>query len=93
MRNRILLLSIVCFSIGFAQAQTTEELTVLKEAKATELTSLEAQLKDLTATVDALKTEVADLTDKKSQSAANPIAGAVHANEPLTTHLLGGQQF
>ena len=64
MRNRILLLSIVCFSIGFAQAQTTEELTVLKEAKATELTSLEAQLKDLTATVDALKTEVADLTDK-----------------------------
>ena len=46
MRNRILLLSIVCFSIGFAQAQTTEELTVLKEAKATELTSLEAQLKD-----------------------------------------------
>lgn len=64
MRNRILLLSIVCFSIGFAQAQTTEELTVLKEAKATELTSLEAQLKDLTATVDALKNEVADLTDK-----------------------------
>ncbi|HSF88315.1 MAG TPA: DUF3078 domain-containing protein [Saprospiraceae bacterium] len=64
MRNRILLLSIACFSIGLTQAQTTEELTALKETKAAELTTLEAQLKDLTATVDALKTEVADLTDK-----------------------------
>lgn len=64
MSNRILLTALVCFSIGITQAQTTEELTILKEAKATELTSLEAQLKDLTATVDALKTEVADLTDK-----------------------------
>ncbi len=63
MRNRILL-SIVCFSFGLTQAQTTEELTVLKEAKAAELTTLEAQLKDLTGQVDALKTEVADLTDK-----------------------------
>ncbi len=64
MRNRFLLMAIVCISIGTTKAQTTEELTVLKDAKATELTSLEAQLKDLTASVDALKTEVADLTDK-----------------------------
>lgn len=64
MRNKILLLSIVCFSIGLTQAQTTDELTILKEAKAAELTTLEAQLKDLTSTVDALKTEVAALTDK-----------------------------
>lgn len=64
MRNRFLLMAIVCISIGTTKAQTTEELTVLKDAKATELTSLEAQLKDLTASVDALKTEVADLTNK-----------------------------
>ncbi len=64
MRNRIILLSIVCLSFGITHAQTAEELTILKDAKATELTSLEAQLKDLTGKVDALKTEVADLTEK-----------------------------
>lgn len=64
MRNRLILLAFICFSIGGLQAQTTEELTVLKETKAAELTTLEAQLKDLTANVDALKAEVADLTDK-----------------------------
>ena len=50
MRNRILLLSIVFASFGMTQAQTTEELMVLKDAKSAELTTLEAQLKDLTAT-------------------------------------------
>lgn len=66
MRNRIILLSIICFSFGITHAQTTEELTILKDAKVAELTSLESQLKDLTGMVDALKTEVADLTDKIS---------------------------
>jgi Protein of unknown function (DUF3078) len=64
MRNRILSLAIVCFTIGTLGAQTTEEMIALKEAKAAELTGLEAQLTELTGKVDALKTEVADLTDK-----------------------------
>lgn len=64
MRNRILSLAIACFSIGALGAQTTEEMIALKEAKAAELTGLEAQLTDLTGKVEALKTEVADLTDK-----------------------------
>lgn len=64
MRNSLLSLAIACFSIGALGAQTTEELTAIKEAKAAELTGLEAQLTELTGKVDALKTEVADLTDK-----------------------------
>lgn len=64
MRKRILNLAIACFSIGALGAQTTEEMIALKEAKAAELTGLEAQLTDLTGKVEALKTEVADLTDK-----------------------------
>jgi len=64
MRNRLLSLAIACFSIGALGAQTTEEMIALKEAKAAELTGLEAQLTDLTGKVEALKTEVADLTDK-----------------------------
>ena len=64
MRNRLLGLAIACFSFGALGAQTTEEMIALKEAKAAELTGLEAQLTDLTGKVEALKTEVADLTDK-----------------------------
>ena len=64
MINRLLCLAIACFTISALGAQTTEEMIALKEAKAAELTGLETQLKDLTGKVDALKTEVADLTDK-----------------------------
>ncbi len=45
-------------------AQTVVEMTILKDAKAAELSALEGQLTDLTGKVDALKAEVADLTDK-----------------------------
>ncbi len=46
------------------QAQTTEELTQLKEQKSAELAELEGQLKELTGKVDGLKAEVASLTDQ-----------------------------
>lgn len=45
-------------------AQTTDELMAQKEAKAKELAELEGQLGDLTGKVDALKGEVASLTDQ-----------------------------
>ena len=63
--NRILytVISLCVFSFA-GMAQTTEEMTAMKEAKAAELNTLEGQLKELTGRVDALKTEVADLTDK-----------------------------
>lgn len=65
MRNRIsILATLICFSIGTLIAQTSEELVALQAAKAAELAALEGQLTELTATVDALKTEVADLTDQ-----------------------------
>jgi hypothetical protein len=64
MRNRILTLAIASLSIGALGAQTTEEMIAMKEAKAAELSGLEAQLTELTGKVDALKSEVADLTDK-----------------------------
>jgi hypothetical protein len=47
-----------------ATAQTTEELTALKEAKTAELGNLENQLKELSGKVESLKAEVADLTDQ-----------------------------
>lgn len=56
-----LLFILVAFTVT---GQTTEELMTLKAAKAAELASMETQLTELTGKVDALKTEVADLTDK-----------------------------
>lgn len=64
MRKGILILAIACFGFGTTIAQTTEELIALKEAKAAELTALEAELAALTDSVDALKVVVEDLTDK-----------------------------
>lgn len=49
--------------IGALQAQITEEMIALKEAKAAELAILETQLTELTGLVDALKVEVDDLTE------------------------------
>lgn len=64
LRNYLLLaITFVIFSTS-TQAQTIEELTATKAAKEAELAPLEAQLKELTGQVDALKAEVADLTDK-----------------------------
>lgn len=63
--NRVLCIVISLFVFSFAGiTQTTEEMTAMKEAKAAELNTLEGQLKELTGRVDALKAEVADLTDK-----------------------------
>ncbi|MDZ4747543.1 MAG: DUF3078 domain-containing protein [Saprospiraceae bacterium] len=65
MRRRLSgLIALACLSIGTISAQTTEELMAIQAAKAAELATLEGQLTDLTATVDALKTEVAGLTDQ-----------------------------
>ncbi len=64
MRKRIFCWTLAFFSIGILDAQTTEELTALQAVKAVELATLEGQLTELTATVDALKTEVAGLTDQ-----------------------------
>lgn len=64
MRNILVCLALMVFFTSTMGAQSTEELTALKTAKAAELTALEAQLTDLTGKVDALKTEVADLADK-----------------------------
>ena len=64
MRKGIFCVILVCFAFGTLSAQTTEELTAIKEAKQAELTTLEAELTALTATVDALKVEVEELTDK-----------------------------
>jgi hypothetical protein len=64
MKNRIPAILFACFCFGVLHAQTVEELTILKEAKAAELTTLEGQLKDVTTTVEALKTEIAGLMDK-----------------------------
>lgn len=64
MRKCFLMLALATLMLTGLHAQTIEEMTSLKEAKAAELSTLEGQLKDLTGKVDALKTEVADLTDK-----------------------------
>ncbi len=64
MRNLLLYMAMTWLTIGALGAQTTEEMIAMKEAKAAELTGLEAQLTELTGKVEALKTEVADLTDK-----------------------------
>ena len=79
MRNRILLLSIVCFSIGFTQAQTTEELTVLKEAKATELTSVDHPL------MGTLPPARADGNDHDARNR--------HTERPLPEERAGAQPF
>src|SRR5690606_2069992 len=47
-----------------ASAQTLEEMTQEKTRKEAELAEKEAQLKSLTGEVEALKTDVATLTDK-----------------------------
>jgi uncharacterized coiled-coil protein SlyX len=54
----------IILSAALLQGQTTEELTSLKAAKSAELTTIEAQLKDLTGKMEGLKAEVADLTEK-----------------------------
>ena len=64
MRNRLISFVMTWLCLSIMTAQTTEELTALKEAKAAELTALEAQLTALTDSVDALKVEVEDLTDQ-----------------------------
>jgi uncharacterized coiled-coil protein SlyX len=64
--SKRLLLSIAAMMVfGFAmQAQTIEELAKTKAAKEAELAPLAAQLAELTGKVDALKADVAGLTDK-----------------------------
>lgn len=64
MRNVFVCLAFMIFSIHKLGAQSTEELNALKTSKAAELTALETQLTDLTGKVDALKAEVATLTDQ-----------------------------
>jgi hypothetical protein len=64
MKRRIVNLAFACFMMGTITAQTTEELMAIKEAKAAELTALEAQLTDLTGKVDALKVEIENLTEQ-----------------------------
>jgi len=64
MKNLLPALLITCFSFGVLQAQTTEEMAAMKEAKSAELTALEAQLKDVTAQVETLKSEIAVLTEQ-----------------------------
>ncbi|MBK8566993.1 MAG: DUF3078 domain-containing protein [Saprospiraceae bacterium] len=65
MTKKLLLTGLAIFSISFGvQAQSTEELAATKAAKEKELSTLEAQLAELTGKVGALKGEVTDLTDK-----------------------------
>jgi Protein of unknown function (DUF3078) len=64
MRFGTITMLMACLCLGVLQAQTTEELTALKEAKSVELDSLEANLTALTGQVETLRTEVADLIDK-----------------------------
>ena len=54
-------IAIFCFSL---QAQTVEELKAAKAAKEAELAPLEAQLAEIAGKVDALKADMADLTEK-----------------------------
>jgi uncharacterized coiled-coil protein SlyX len=65
MKKKFLLLTLVLMGGCFVlQAQSIEELTAAKAAKEAQLAPLAAQLAELTGQVDALKAEVADLTDK-----------------------------
>ena len=64
MNKLLTTLLITLTGILAAYGQTTEEMIALKETKSAELTALEAQLADVTGKVDALKAEVASLTDK-----------------------------
>lgn len=63
--KQVLFLLLLLFVLpGISLTQSLEEMQAMKEAKSTELTNLEGQLKELTGKVDALKAEVADLTEK-----------------------------
>lgn len=64
MRNGIWMAIAMMVWMGGLQAQTQAELETMKTAKSAELATLEGNLKELTGQVDALKAEVADLTDK-----------------------------
>src|SRR6187402_3773254 len=64
MKNLLTALLITCFCFGVLHGQTTEEMTAMKEAKTAELTALEAQLKDVTSQTEALKAEIAVLTEQ-----------------------------
>ncbi len=64
MKRSILLAIHLLLFLGTGDAQSVEEMQAMKEAKSTELANLEGQLKALTGQVDALKAEVAGLTDK-----------------------------
>ncbi len=63
-KSLLLTLFILSVSFQFVSAQTTEELTQQKEAKAAELAKLQSELKALTGKVDGLKGEVAAITEK-----------------------------
>ncbi|MBI1226248.1 MAG: DUF3078 domain-containing protein [Bacteroidetes bacterium] len=65
MTKKILLLTTTLLAFFFsAQAQSVEEMQATKAAKEAELAPLETQLADLQGKVDALKADVADLTEK-----------------------------
>ncbi|MEL6941199.1 MAG: hypothetical protein AAFO82_00900, partial [Bacteroidota bacterium] len=60
----LFLLSFAILLTNQSFAQSTDELMAQKEAKAKELAELEGKLGELTSKVDALKGEVASLTDQ-----------------------------
>lgn len=64
--KKLFLLFLACSitSLNFVGAQTTEQLTAEKEAKAAELAKMEAELKEIQGKVDGLKVEVATLTEQ-----------------------------
>ena len=63
-KSFLLFLVLTIVSMNFLHAQTVEELTKQKEAKAVELAKLEPQLADLTSKVDGLKGELAAIADQ-----------------------------
>ncbi|MEO1261200.1 MAG: DUF3078 domain-containing protein [Bacteroidota bacterium] len=63
-KNLLLLLVFSMVSFQFVHAQTVEELTAQKEAKAAELAKLEAELAEVQGKVDGLKGEVSALTEQ-----------------------------
>ncbi|HFA51195.1 MAG TPA: DUF3078 domain-containing protein [Bacteroidetes bacterium] len=63
-KTTVLSFFVFMFSFSLVNAQTIEELTSQKAAKAAELAKLEGELGTLTGKVDALKGEVAALTEK-----------------------------
>lgn len=64
MLKPLTLFTLLLFATTFLTAQTVEEMTAQKEAKEQELAPLEAQLAELTGKVDALKGEIAGLTEQ-----------------------------